>query len=147
MRLAVVVMVGVVALMAACTAAAQSATATYDLPTSAIDPASDPGGSATPAPTSAPASPEASSSHSSQPTSPSLPTLTQDQANGLFDGFLVHGFVNATDGARDSQKQLVDDANLVTTTPADWTYQQSTVTALQHTVLQMSNAVVALVIF
>src|SRR5262249_22360775 len=80
-------------------------------------------------------------------TGPSFPTLTQDQANGLFDGFLTHGFLNATDGARDSLKQLVDDANLVTTTPADWTYQQSTVMALQRTVLQMSNAVVALVIF
>ena len=47
----------------------------------------------------------------------------------------------------ESLQQLVDDANLVTTAPADWTYQQSTVMALQRTVLQMSNAVVALVIF
>ena len=140
-RLAIVVTVSVLAGMLSGTAAAQSATATFDAPaTTAIDTAPDPGNAATPAPTSDPARPHrppVTASHAAVHPSRSL---TQDQANGLFDGFLVHGFLRPPTARATSLKQLVDDANLVTTTPADWTYQQSTVTALQHAVLQMSNA-------
>ena len=147
MRLAIVFVAGVLTATLSVPAAAQSATATFDAPSTAIDTAPDPDSAPTPAPTSDPAIPASPSSEPSHSTGPTFPTLSQDQANGLFDGFLVHGFQQATDGARQSLQQLVNDANLVTTTPPDWTYQQSTVTALQHTVLQMSNAVVALVIF
>ena len=64
-RLAIVATVSVLAGMLSGTAAAQSATATFDAPaTTAIDTAPDPGSAATPAPTSDPAAPASSSSHS-----------------------------------------------------------------------------------
>src|SRR5205085_1395817 len=76
-----------------------------------------------------------------------FPLLTQDQANGLFDGFLLHGFERAADGIRRGLRRLVDDANVVTNTSATWTYQQPTVVALQRAVQTTSNAALALLIF
>jgi len=76
-----------------------------------------------------------------------LPTLSQGQANGLFDGFLLHGFLIATDGIRQGLQRLVDDANLVTNTSATWTYQQPTVVALQRAVQLAANAALGLLIF
>jgi len=76
-----------------------------------------------------------------------VPTLSQGQANDLFDGFLLHGFLNATDGTRQGLQRLVDDANLVTNTSATWTYRQPTVVALQRAVQVASNAALGLLIF
>jgi hypothetical protein len=123
---------------------AQSAKATFDPPSVAV--IVDPGPGPTPTPTSSPpSSPGASdSSHSS---GSSFPLLTQDQANGLFDGFLLHGFERAADGIRRGLRRLVDDANVVTNTSATWTYQQPTVVALQRAVQTTSNAALALLIF
>jgi hypothetical protein len=138
--------------MLASTAAAQSATATFAAPSVAVDPAPDAnsGSSSSSSPT-APTTPASSSdgtpSNPSRSPSISFPALTQGQANGLFDGFLVHGFQNATDGIRRGLQRLIDDANLVTNTAPDWTYQQPTVVALQRAIVQMSNGVLALVIF
>ena len=152
----VVLMVGLVVLLApSAPAAAQPATATFDPPAVAVDPPAPapgtPDGSA-PSPTETSSSGSPSSSSSSSPSAPSrtdsaFPSLSQDQANGLFDGFLTHGFENATDGIRGGLQRLVDDTNLVTTTAPDWTYQQSTVAALQRAVQAMSNVLLALVIF
>lgn len=127
------------------TVEAQSATTVFSAPaTTALD--TVPTGttsSPTPAATSSSnASPSSSSSSSASP-----PTLSQGQANGLFDGFLVHGFEQATDGVRLGLKRLVDDANLVTNTSATWTYQQPTVVALQRAVQLASNAALGLLIF
>jgi hypothetical protein len=149
MRLAAVVLVSVgFTSLLTTVVAAQSATASFAAPAPlAIDPAP---AEATPTPSSTPASSSSSGSSSSSASSragPSFPLLTQDQANGLFDGFLLHGFEQATDGVRQGLQRLVDDANLVTNTAADWTYRQSTVVALQHAVQVMSNAMLALLIF
>jgi hypothetical protein len=65
----------------------------------------------------------------------------------LFDGFLLHGFLIATDGIREGLRRLVADANLVTNTSATWTYQQPTVVALQRAVQLASNAALGLLIF
>jgi hypothetical protein len=65
----------------------------------------------------------------------------------LFDGFLLHGFLIATDGIREGLGRLVNDANLVTNTSATWTYQQPTVVALQRAVQMASNAALGLLIF
>src|SRR5207249_5317217 len=95
-------------------------------------------------PTPATTSTSAPSGSSSSSSSNSLPTLSQAQANGLFDGFLLQGFQNATDGIRRGLQRLVDDANLVTNTSATWTYQQPTVVALQRAVQTASNAALGL---
>jgi len=114
---------------------AQSATDTLAPP-----PAEDAGADAAPTPTP---------SHSSTSASPfsSFQPLTQDQANGLFDGFLIHGFEATTGGVRNGLQRLVDDANLVTNTAATWTYQQPTVVALQLAVQTGSNGALAVLIF
>jgi len=130
----------------AATVEAQSATTVFAVPaTAAVDPApNDPSSnSSTPAATSSPN--PASSSSSSR--SPAVLTLSQGQANGLFDGFLLRGLQSATDGMREGLKRLVDDANLVTNTSATWTYRQPTVVALQRAVLLASNAALGLLIF
>jgi len=112
---------------------AQSAATTFQAPAVAVDP--------TPAPTTGNPSPRSSSSPAN-----SLAPLGQNQANGLFDGFLTHGFESATNGIRDGLKKLVDDANLVTNTAPTWTYQQPTVNKLQGAVLVVTNAAIGLVI-
>jgi hypothetical protein len=73
--------------------------------------------------------------------------LGQEQANGLFDGFLVHGFERFVDGVRESLQHFVDDANLVTNTSPTWTYQQQTVVALQRAVLLATTAAFGLAVF
>ncbi len=113
---------------------APDATATLEPPTTA----------ATPAPT--PEAPDPGSPRSSSGAS-SFPFLSQDQANSLFDSFLLHGFEKATDGVRTGLQRLVQDTNLVTVTSATWTYQQPTVVALQAAVQSAANATLGLLIF
>jgi hypothetical protein len=127
----------------AATARAQSATTVFARPAAAaLDPV--PNSTATPVSTSSSSTPPRSSSTSS---GNSFPLLSQDQANGLFDGFLLHGFLLATAGIRQGLQRLVDDANLVTNTSATWTYQQPTVLALQRAVQTAGNAALGLLIF
>jgi hypothetical protein len=152
MKLAVVVVVGsaVLTSLVVTNAAAQSATTMFDRPTAAaVDPAPRPSTSSSPTPSSSSAPPPGGSSSSSSPQSgsSSFPPLTQDKANGLFDGFLTHGFQSATDGMRQGLQRLVADTNLVTNTSATWTYQQPTVVALQRAVQMASNAALGLLIF
>jgi hypothetical protein len=106
-----------------------------------------PAPTATATPTSTPEPSSSGQARSGRSPSSGLSLLSQDQANGLFDGFLVHGFERATDGVQRGLQRLVDDANLVTNTSATWTYQQPTVMALQQGVQTASNAALALVIF
>jgi hypothetical protein len=127
--------------LAATTAEAQSATSLFAAPAAAaLDPPPNGAGSSNPTPT------PSSTPTSSRPGT-SLPLLSQDQANGLFDGFLTHGFLLATDGIRQGLQRLVNDANLVTNTSPTWTYQQSTVVALQRAVQTGANAALGLLIF
>jgi len=142
---AALVAVSLLVVLTAATVEAQSATAAFSPPAAVV---------VDPSPSSASSSPTASPTSSSNPTpssstssTTSLPTLTQGQANGLFDGFLVHGFEQATEGIRQGLRRLVDDANLVTNTSATWTYQQPTVVALQRAVQLASNAALGLLIF
>jgi hypothetical protein len=130
--------------LAATTVEAQSATTVFAAPAAALDPSPNGAGSSNPTP--AASSTPTASSNASRPGS-SFPLLSQDQANGLFDGFLSHGFLLATDGIRDGLQRLVDDANLVTNTSPTWTYQQPTVMALQRAVQMGSNAALGLLIF
>jgi hypothetical protein len=130
--------------LAATTVEAQSATSVFAAPAAALDPSPNGAGSSNPIP--AASSTPTASSNASRPGS-SFPLLSQDQANGLFDGFLTHGFLIATDGIRDGLRSLVDDANLVTNTSPTWTYQQPTVMALQRAVQMGSNAALGLLIF
>lgn len=138
----------VLAVVTTTTATAQAATSTLAAPaTVALDPAPSGNGASSGPPPAATSSSSPSPRSSSSASAPSIPTLTQGQANGLFDGFLAHGFENATDGIRQGLQRLVADANLVTNTAADWTYQQSTVVSLQHAVQSASNAALGVVIF
>ena len=141
MRLAPLLAGALLLALSVSAAAAQSATGTLDLPplTAVADPTPTPG---------APGSSDLSNpSPSSRSSVPSFPLLSQDQANGLFDGFLLHGFVRATDGVRQGLEQLAADANLVTQTSPTWTYQQPTVVALQRAVQTASNGALGLLIF
>jgi len=83
------------------------------------------------------------------PASPANPLalIGQDQINGLFDKFVAHGFGMVTDGLRGGLQKTFDDTNLLSQTPAVWTYQQPTVVALRDGLRLAANAATTLVIF
>ena len=98
-------------------------------------------------PPASPSSPGAAAAPSSSNVTVSAPVLSQEQANGLFEGALLDGFQKLANHLRDGVQRLASETDLIGTTAPSWTYQQPTILAIQGGLRAVANAALAVVIF